>query len=465
MKTNVAARTESPKTHEGGAAGRQKPLEELTRAVSTCLLWEPAFYEAGSDQAARIADLCAKVRPEELAALAVRARTDLKLRHVPLFLVRQMTRLHKGKLVGDTLTAVCQRPDEMTEFLALYWKDDPDQSLSAQVKRGLGLAFGKFNEYALAKWNRPTAVKLRDVLRLCRPKPKDAEQAALWKRVIAGELATPDTWEVALSTGADKKATWERLITEKKLGGMAMLMNLRNMLGAEVDRVLIRQGLETANFGRVLPYRFISAAKAAPDLEEAISVAMVRAIGQGTTLPGRTLYVIDISGSMRGPLAAKSTLDRIDAACGLAILLREVSEDVAIYATAGDDGRRRHATGKVPPRRGFALRDAIKTFNGKLGGGGIFLTQCMAYIAEHESEPFDRAIVLTDEQDCDLSREGASSKAKTLGAHNYILNVAGYKPGLAIEGRWTRISGWSERVVDWMMVEEGRAVQGDAQDE
>ena len=60
-------------------------------------------------------------------------------------------------------------------------------------------------------------MKLRDVLRLARPKPKDEAQSALWKRVKDRALAPPDTWEVALSGGADKKQAFERLIRESSL--------------------------------------------------------------------------------------------------------------------------------------------------------------------------------------------------------------------------------------------------------
>jgi hypothetical protein len=92
----------------------------------------------------------------------------------------------------------------------------------------------KFDEYSLAKYNRDNAVKLRDVLFLCHAKPKDKEQEALWKKLVEGTLETPDTWEVALSGGNEKKETWERLMQEKKLGGLAFIRNLRNMTNAKL---------------------------------------------------------------------------------------------------------------------------------------------------------------------------------------------------------------------------------------
>ena len=119
----------------------------------------------------------------------------------------------------------------------------------------------------------------------------------------------------------------------------------------------------------------------------------------------------------------------------------------------GDDGRGVHFTKQVPPRRAFALSDAIKTAMGELGGGGIFLKQCMDFIAGKEKRPFDRVICITDEQDCD--RMAKASEAKKLGKFNYLINVGVYEPALPVTGAgWTRLSGFSERVVDWVIAEE-----------
>jgi 60 kDa SS-A/Ro ribonucleoprotein len=82
---------------------------------------------------------------------------------------------------------------------------------------------------------------------LCHPKPKDKAQAALWKRLVDNELKTPDTWEA----GKDKKATFERLILEKKLGALALLRNLRNMETAKVADKIIATALEMMKVERV----------------------------------------------------------------------------------------------------------------------------------------------------------------------------------------------------------------------
>lgn len=228
----------------------ERPLS-LRRSVLACMLWENGFYESGVAIAGRIRELVPKVEPARVAALAVEARSSMKLRHAPLLLVREMARhaTHRA-LVAQTLASVIQRADELTEFVAIYWSGGP-APLSAQVKKGLAASFTRFDEYALAKYDRAGAVRLRDVLFLSHAKPVDAGQAALWKRLIAGELATPHTWEVALSTGHgdNKRATWERLLSERKLGALALL---RNMKDAHIDERLVLAALAAMKTDRVL---------------------------------------------------------------------------------------------------------------------------------------------------------------------------------------------------------------------
>jgi len=215
MRTNVA--TPSVYTHEGGTATRTSALQELRRTVMTCMLWENTFYEKGSATATRIAELVAVLPAEQVVDVAIEARKAQYLRHTPLFIMRELARRTGpgiGAQVERGLYAVIERADELAEFIAMYWKDKK-QPISNPVKRGLAAAFTKFNEYALAKYDRANAVRLRDVLFMVHAKPLNEDMAAIWKKLVDNKLETPDTWEVALSAGADKKATFERLLEEK----------------------------------------------------------------------------------------------------------------------------------------------------------------------------------------------------------------------------------------------------------
>ncbi|MDA9501368.1 TROVE domain-containing protein [Bradyrhizobium sp. CCBAU 11357] len=426
-------------TREGARARRFTPEMELKRALMNCLLWEDQFYEDGVAIADRIKALVPKVAPERVAQLAIEAREVMKLRHAPLLVIREMARNEKHRaLVADTLAQVIQRPDEMTELLAIYWADAlgpmqqrKRQPVSAQVKKGLARALTKFDAYQLAKWDRDGAVRITDVLFLVHAKPRDAEQGKVWKQLVDGELSSPDTWEVSLSAGKDKRETFERLIAERKLGGLALLRNLRLMQTAQVPRETIAGAIEAMRTDRILPYRFITAARYAPDFEPELEAAMLKSVKDHVRLPGRTRLLIDVSGSMFATLSAQSEMTRAEAACGLAILAREICDDVEIF-TFSD------RVVKVPPRRGFALRDAIIDSQPH---SGTWLGKAVAEI----DRKGDRLIVFTDEQSHDQVPEPK--------ARGTMVNVASYQHGVG-HGAWTRVNGFSEAVVAWIAASE-----------
>jgi len=415
------------RTHEGAPAIPIGAEAQLRRSVLTCMLWEDQFYEDGETIAARISALVPRVAAEKVAALAIEARERMKLRHAPLLLVREMARhaSHRG-LVASTLARVIQRADELAEFLAIYWRDGR-QPLAAQVKKGLAEAFTRFDAHALAKYDRANPVKLRDVLFLTHAKPLTAEQALTWRQLIDGELPSPETWEVRLSRGEQKREVWESLLQENRLGALALLRNLRNMQAVGVEPELVRLALETIRVDRILPFRFIAAARHAPQWEQWIEPAMFASLHGQSRLTGRTVLLVDVSGSMDARLSARSEMLRMDAAAGLAVLLREIAEEVSIY-TFSDHLR------AVPSRRGFALRDAIV---GSQPHSGTQLGRALGELREG----CDRLVVITDEQSHD--------RVPAPRSRGYVINVAGYRNGVGY-GAWTHIDGWSEAVVEYI---------------
>jgi hypothetical protein len=430
MRTNVTAVGKVIKTHEGASAVRINELKELRRSVLSTMLWENTFYESGDSIAFRIAELIPKVKPLDVANLAIEARDRMYLRHVPLFIARELARIKgAGTHVTNILEHVIQRPDELSEYVAMYWRgatsDADKETLSAGSKRGLAKAFRKFNEYGFAKYDRDTVVKLRDVLRLIHAKPETAEQSALWRKVINRSLETPDTWEVALSKGADKKETFERLLRENKLGGLAFLRNLRNMVSAGVESELIRNRFSQP-FEKVLPFRFVAACEHASTFLPELDAAMLRCIEAEKKLLGKTIILVDVSGSMDAPLSEKSDMTRVHAASGLAVLIREICPDVRVFTFST------HLV-EVPAFRGLALVDKIRTSQAH---HSTELGHALSRLPE-----YDRLIVVTDEQSHDRVN---APKGK-----GYMINVGTYKNGVGY-GAWTHIDGWSDRVVDFI---------------
>lgn len=436
MRLNVQPRHQAF-THEGGPAYPHiNPVQCLRRLVMSCLLWEDQFYVDGKTIADQIVEAAGDVPVETLAAIAIEARSVHNLRHVPLLLVDCLAKAAPGNpIVADTIDKVVQRADEMAELLAVYWRGGR-RPVAAQIKKGLGRAFRRFDAYALAKYDRDGAVKLRDVLRIVHPKPENAEQAALWRKVIDRALESPDTWEVALSGGADKREAFERLLREGKLGYLALLRNLRNMATAGVDTGLVRDAIIARKGAhRVLPFRYVAAARAAPQFEPAIDQALCEAIAEMPPLTGRTAILVDVSGSMDERLSAKSDLTRLDAAAALASVLP--SNDLRVFTFS-------QTIVEVPPRRGMAGVDAIVKSQPH---GGTYLGA--AVDALNKQAPYDRLIVITDEQSHDRVPPAVAPRA-------YMINVASNQHGVGY-GPWTHIDGFSEGVIRFI-----REIESDA---
>lgn len=428
MRTNTKPRTIY--TYEGAPAQHINAEQQLRRSLMACLLFEKQFYEDGIDIAERIAQLVPQVDAVKVAAMAVEAREEMHLRHAPLLVVREMARHDSHKpFVEETLYRVIQRADELAEFLAIYWKDGKEP-LANSVKRGLARAFRKFDRYQLSKYNRNYAVRLRDVMFMVHPEPKNEEQADVFRRLADNELSAPDTWEVALSAEGElsKRQRWERLLRENRMGAMAVLRNLRNFEQEGVEPALVHDALQNMNVRRVLPFRFIAAARYAPRWEPELEAKLFESVSE-TTLDDETVVLVDVSGSMGAALSERSDMKRLDAACGVAMVAREICEHVRVFTFSRN-------LAEVGPRRGFALRDAIVNSQPH---GGTYLGGALRGL--NEGVKYDRIIVITDEQ----SHDGVPGPDGI----GYVINVASYRNGVGY-GAWTHVDGWSESVIRYI---------------
>ena len=184
--------------------------------------------------------------------------------------------------------------------------------------------------------------------------------------------------------------------------------------------------------GGRLPFRFLAAARNAPQWEQSLEAAMFRALeDRGVRLPGHTVLLVDVSGSMEAAISHRSEMRRTDAAYGLAILLREIAEKATIYTFSED-------TKLVPGRRGMALRDALDQSQAH---GGTYLGKAIARVESDCRSGYDRIVVITDEQSHD---HVPAPKGR-----GYVINVASNRNGVGY-GEWTHIDGWSEAVIEFI---------------
>lgn len=434
------------------AAAKQTPYMQLRLCVLTNLLWEKNAYIDGESVSNKIGELIPLCNVQDVANLVIEARKIQKLRHTPLYIVSEMLKHDNMRpLVKDILPEICTRADMITDMLAIYWKDGK-RPLPNALKIGLAKSFYNFNEYQFAKYDRNAPIKLRDVMFLCHPKPRNAKEKELFAKIAGRTLAIPETWETMLSRGKDKKETWEYLIKNNKIGGLAMLRNVRNMMNANVDTPIIKQGIKNMNSSMILPLDFMKANRLTDDIfERELEDKMLYSYKDISKLPGKSLLVIDVSGSMTAPISDSSIFTRYDAAAALMTLASFKCEDYTIVLTGGNDRKRteKHIVDKYAPI-GFGLDNYLNKSAHNIGWGGIFTAQCINSLKKELTDKYERIIVFSDSQDIDVAH-GSKVKPQVFGKYNYIINVGSHTNSIAYNGIWdAEITGWSEHFLDYI---------------
>jgi 60 kDa SS-A/Ro ribonucleoprotein len=355
--------------YEGAKAFILTPQLELYTVVATAGLSDQ-FYEKAADKIQRIRELIAKNDAAFVAKLAIYAREQMYLRSIPLVLAVELAKQQSGNdVVGKLTNRVVQRADEITELLAYYAIANERTNvkklnkLSKQLQKGLAAAFNKFDEYRFAKYNRDAAVKLKDALFLVHPKAKDEAQQVLFDKIVKDELQVPYTWETELSAlgqlkydtaglkQAAVKAKWEELIFSNKIGYMATMRNLRNILEAEVSKEALNKVCEyianekaVAN-SKQLPFRFLAAYRELKDVKNGRTSKVLDALEQAVLYSAaniagyddntKVVIAADVSGSMQKPISAKSKVLNYDIGLMLAMLLKNRCDN-AITGMFGD---------------------------------------------------------------------------------------------------------------------------------
>jgi len=472
--------------HEGAASYAITPEVELYTAVATSGLSD-TFYEKSDARLFRIQSLIAKNDPEFVAKLAVYARNEMYLRSIPIVLTVELAKLNSGNaIVSNAVKGVVKRADEIAELLAYYQLSNQRSGtkklnkLSKQVQKGLAVSFNNFDEYQFAKYNRNTEVTLRDALFLVHPKAKNENQQLIFNKLAAATLATPYTWETELSAIGQAnfknemerklaiKNTWESLIESNRLGYMALLRNLRNIIEANVSASHIDQvcavlsDKEVVLRAKQLPFRFLSAYRELKDmkseyismvlnaLEDAVSASICNL--KGFASETRVLVACDVSGSMQMPVSPKSKILMYDIGLLLGMLLHSTCKRV-VTGMFGD-------TWKIinMPTRG--VLNNVNEFYKREGEVG-YSTNGYKVIDDLVSRKvvMDKIMIFTDCQLWDSQANGNSlsiswSKYKTIApnAKLYLFDLSGYGQ-MPIDIRSNDvylIAGWSDKIFDIM---------------
>lgn len=484
-KSNTAAKVLN---HEQAPAYKLTPEVELYTAVATAGL-NNTFYEKADKRLERIQALIKKNDAEFVAKLAIYTRTQMHLRSVPLVLAIELAKANSGNsIVSKTVNGVVQRADEITELLAYYQTANERTGnkklnrLSKQVQKGLADAFNRFDEYQFAKYNRAAEVKLRDALFLVHPKATSETQQTVFNKIASNTLQTPYTWETELSAlGQNKftnerekakafKAKWEELIDSNKLGYMATLRNLRNILEANVSyRHIEKVAAYLGNANAVakskqLPFRFLAAYRELKALKHDGVSTLLDALEDAVTASAaniagfnehtRVVIACDVSGSMQQPISAKSKVLLYDVGLMLGMLMQSRCKRVI----SGMFGSRWKVI-NMPKRNVLANVNEYYKREGEVG----YATDGYKVIDDliRRKEVVDKVMMFTDLQlwsvgmgGNQMERKWNAYKAMAPNAKLYLFDLAGHgNTPLKIQRNDVfLLAGWSDKVFDLLEV-------------
>lgn len=458
FNTTVSMRTEN---HEGHVAYNMRPKDKLVTMVLTSFFNEKKFYGDNSTEMKKLIPEVIRQDPAFVANLAVFARKEFNMRSVSHVLVGFLANVNEGKpYVKRTVKEITLRGDDATEILAFYLSEF-GKPIPNSLRRELKGVFTTFDAYTLAKYKgEGHAVKMLDILRLCRPKPTSDEQSLMWKQLNEGTLPTPYTWESELSAKGNNRETWERLIESGKVGYMALLRNLRNIVAANpsnmnvvLDRLSDPQAVRKS---RQLPFRYLAAYKslsgyAGSRVLNTLEKAVQYACDNVPRLPGRTVIAVDTSGSMSNRISYDSEIRCCEIGMMLGLIANRICDDAIFYTFDN------YLNKKTVPANDILYASVNEA---KASGGTRMELPFRNMIEEHVHA--DRVIIISDNE-CNSASYGnrpvgtlASQYRKETGNDIWVhaVDLMGYGTQQFAGPRTNIIAGWSEKVFDFILIAE-----------
>jgi hypothetical protein len=207
------------------------------------------------------------------------------------------------------------------------------------------------------------------------------------------------TWESLsgwLQGPMDAKA-WEAIIPS--MGAMALARNLRNFDEAGVSEesaalvCSVISDPEKILASRMFPYRLLSAYLAAPSLRwgPALEKALAAACQNVPVLEGRTLVLVDTSGSMQDTVTERSKVRHVDVGALFGVALAAKGNAVDLHG---------FATGVFPHSlvKGGSVLRQIESFTGKVGCVGHGTETVAAIRSSFQPGVHKRVVIITDGQ-------------------------------------------------------------------
>lgn len=325
-------------TYEGGDAF-EKSLEQdwLNNLFSNML--ENRFYESGDEQMNRYIQLTQKMLEKYGAKFVGRAayfaRNTLGMRSISQLTAAMLNPVQfEGK--RDFFKNYMKRPDDVSEIFAIV--ESLGDKRSHALVRGAGDYISGLSAYQMDKYAmRNKDWSMIDLINVTHAKGDVVD------KFYNGVLEKADTWEQKISAAKDedeKNANWRELVEGGKLGYLALIRNLNNILAANIsedwiERYLVPQltNQDKIHKSLVFPYQIYTAYKNLKVREVntvfALNKAFRTSVDNIPGLDGRSLVVLDVSGSMEDRVSGNSnmTIKEVCACYAAAIYLANPDSD------------------------------------------------------------------------------------------------------------------------------------------
>ena len=321
-KFNVKKENNKATSYEGGSVYNKNLVEDYLNNLFSSFI-EDGFYESRQKKMERFLDLTTEVGNqlgnEFLAKTSVFARNELGMRSAS-----QLIASYLNDKKFDNKRAYyrnfCHRPDDVAEIFGAI--DMMGQKRSHATVRGCGDYLAKLNEYQLGKYKMlGKEYNMYDLINITHANGSSVDC------FMKGEIKSPDTWEVKISTAktdAERAEEWIRLVKEDKLGYLALLRNLNNILNAMstvgidglllVEDKIVSKLTDEASIKKslVFPYQIYCAYKNMKThpfmIDNALDQAFRIACGNMEKFDGKSVIMLDISGSMEDTISSRSNI-------------------------------------------------------------------------------------------------------------------------------------------------------------
>ena len=474
--TQMVNTIERPLTrnHEGALAFQLKGRELLLSEVLTSFFEsEAGFYKKKSSDIQRTIREVLAIDPKFVAKLAIYARKEFHLRSIAHVLVAELAYAVKGEVyVKNAVARVCERPDDMKEILA-YYLTIFGKPIPNSLKKGLAVAMLSFDGYQLAKYNQSGQVSLKDILKLTHPSANSSEQSEVFNKILAGTLETAKTWQNTVNQEGNNSETWETLINEGKIGYMALMRNLRNILNANVssdtlqkvcDQLVNEQAVLRS---KQLPFRFYTAHRelskerfANKRVLNALESAMGSSMKNMKSMSGKTLIALDTSGSMtQNRISEKSTVTCAEIGSVLGAMADSIFDEAMVVSF--DNNLR---TLKFNPNQSILANAASVPMT----GGGTDIGLPIRYLLDNKIK-VDRILYLSDNETQYWSQGSRYSFDRTVTCQALLeqyrrevnpqvwvhcVDLCGYGTVQMSDRKVNLLAGWSEKLFDVLRLRE-----------